>query len=208
VIRLRFLSGLSLLLLACSSVAIEPDDGGTGGAGTSSSSAHGTSATSAPVTSTGSGAGGEQFGFGGFGGGPSADCPADEAYFIEHTVEVLQLFDSGCFSEVLPNARFYPGGKDGGPSTWIDACAPLGAPDSALIFAGGTSVVSLGGGALTGSVGPLSFVDTTVTFDAYGDVGEPVKGSYVGKVMTSDGEVRDASGVFTLCRGPDLPPAP
>jgi hypothetical protein len=209
---LRLLLALPVVLLACTSVDNEPEQGGTGGAHSTSSTAIGSAsatATSATVTGTATGTGGGQPGVGGSGGrGPIADCPDDETYFLDHTGPGATLFEGGCEGEIVPTATLFPGGE-AGAATYIRACAPLGAPETSLVFDGSTPLYATGGGALTGTIGSnLSFVETAVAFDEYGDVGQPIRGTYAGKMMTTDGEVAEVSGVFTLCRAPDLPPAP
>ncbi len=194
---------------ACSEVVIEPEDaaGGAGGSGSSASSSKattssgGTTTTGFGTTDTSSSASGQ----GGFAG--CVLSPGDEPFGVWLTKENVETLYEGCDADTFAQARVMPGGECGA-STSIRACRAAGPPDLSYVFDATTTLIDVGEGILSGSTESLVFSDLQLTIESFGDVGEPIIGSYVGMTMNGEDPSIPISGRFKLCRGPDYLPCP
>jgi hypothetical protein len=195
---------LPLLLGACSEVQIFPLEGTGGAPGTSAAGPTTTNgATTAPATSgvTTTGTGGE-------GGASSVSCPIvldEDTYYIEHEGPGWPYFVEGCDGAPWPTAALGGGGRCG-PYTVLSACES--APNVVVRF----QATAFDGEPDLGSTADIDqtyeFDTLDVTFEEIGEVGQVVRGTYVGTVVGGDGTTSDVSGRFSLCRVADIPPCP
>jgi hypothetical protein len=200
-----------LVLAGCSEVVIDRNEG-TGGAGGATPSSSSSSKVIA-ATGTGTEAATTSTGFeptGGQGGAfPNCElAPGEEPYGVELVVGNSEpVLYGGCLPEQQqPSARVM--GGECGESTIIRACLGGLPPDSVFVFDATTSLVDVGQGIMWGSTESHVFTDLQVTIESFGDVGEPVVGTYEGMTMNGEDPTLPISGRFKLCRAPDYPPCP
>ncbi len=196
---------LPLLLGACSEVDILPLDGIGGAPGTSAAGPTTTDGATSGATTSGSAT---TSGTGGEGGATYVECPIvldEDTYYVEHEGPGWPYFVEGCDGAPWPTAALGGGGRCG-PYTVLRACES--APNVVVQFNATAFPEDADVGSTSDIDQTYEFETLDVTFEEIGEVGQPVRGTYVGTVLGSDGTVSDVSGRFSLCRIPDIPPCP